>query len=94
MIAVPYRRTWRWWCHNLPVDPDLATTSVSCADECLPLKAPTKEKLWSDHPVTAVDIERLGHNAIAVQGSQEHSRCAVILWAPYPPEREHFPDLP
>src|SRR4051812_31532839 len=68
--------------------------SVSSVGESLPLTAPTKERRRSAHPVAAIDIERLGHNVIAVRAGQEHRRRTVILRPPHAPERHRFPDLP
>jgi hypothetical protein len=53
-----------------------------------------EKKRWLNHPVTAVDIERLGHNAVAAlrrPGTQPVRRNPS--GAPYPAEWEHFPDL-
>src|SRR4051795_5420795 len=62
--------------------------------KAFPLTAPTKERRRSAHPVAAIDIERLGHNVIAVRAGQEHRRRTVILRPPHAPERHRFPDLP
>src|SRR3954451_440754 len=67
--------------------------SVSSVGESLPLTAPTKERRWSAHPVTAIDIERLGHDVVAVRAGQEHRRRTVTLRSAHPSERDRFPDL-